>query len=440
MRTRVPGYLPLLATLLPFTQFGACSTVRDYAEGSAGEQERGSAGDDSMPQVSGGEAGAFVTPTGAGGASPGAGGTTSIPASSGGTLGSNQGGKSSGGLPSSGGVNSAGGSTAQVSCPPPPSPAEGSVRVSGTGVGAQATYECGVGHSLSGVATRICQANGTWSGTIPTCPLLNCDPPMLGPHASFSASCTAYGCAGKFSCEAGYAFNAEAARTCGKDGTWGTTPECISCRLQPESDTLALWELEDGTGQTFRDSGPNKLNGTLGATTSAETADPTWTTEGRFGAGLNFERANSQFLRVNKGVALGTNQFTVELWVRPKTGISEVFSSNAVTLTLEVPSRVKWQIHDGTQWISYSAEDNLTADSWHHIAITYDGENIAAYRDGSQIYLPKILRVTLPVPTEFYLGGQVAFFDGTLGPVRISSTAHSQPKIYEYGRLRDCAP
>ena len=438
MRTRVAGYLPLFATLLPIVQFGACSTVRDYKEGGAGEQERGSAGDRSMPDVQGGEGGAFVEPSGEGGKLPGTGGTTST-SSSGGTLGSNQGGRSSGGVPASGGVSSAGGSAAQVSCAPPPSPAEGSVRISGAGVGAQATYACGAGRRLSGVATRECQADGTWSGVTPTCPLLDCGQPMLGPHVSFSASCTTYACDGKFSCETGYAFNAEANRTCGKDGTWGTTPECVSCRLQVESDTLALWELEDGTGQPFKDSGPNKLNGTLGATTSTETSDPTWTTEGRFGAGVNFERASSQFLRVNKGVALG-NQFTVEAWVRPKAGVSEVLSSNAVTLTLEAPSRVRWQIHDGTQWISYSAQDDLTADTWHHVALTWDGEKVAAYRDGSQIYLPTTRPATLPVPTEFYLGGQVDFFDGTLGPVRISSTAHSQPKIYEYGRLRGCGP
>ncbi len=32
-----------------------------------------------------------------------------------------------------------------------------------------ATYTCDDGHNLNGATTRTCQANGTWSLTVPTC-------------------------------------------------------------------------------------------------------------------------------------------------------------------------------------------------------------------------------------------------------------------------------
>ena len=48
-------------------------------------------------------------------------------------------------------------------------PRDGSVSLTSTTFNSVAMYGCNEGFSLMGVATRICQADGTWSGEAPTC-------------------------------------------------------------------------------------------------------------------------------------------------------------------------------------------------------------------------------------------------------------------------------
>ena len=49
-------------------------------------------------------------------------------------------------------------------------PANGQVsHTSGTSLGQTATYSCNTGYSLVGDSTRTCQAEGDWSGSVPTC-------------------------------------------------------------------------------------------------------------------------------------------------------------------------------------------------------------------------------------------------------------------------------
>ena len=59
-----------------------------------------------------------------------------------------------------------------VTCGQPASPSEGHVDTSaGASFGDVAKYSCdvGLGYTLNGTAERTCQANGQWSGSVPTC-------------------------------------------------------------------------------------------------------------------------------------------------------------------------------------------------------------------------------------------------------------------------------
>ena len=65
-------------------------------------------------------------------------------------------------------------SPAVIDCGALPNPANGMVTITPglvtlTSVEAVATYACSEGYNLVGDTMRTCQANGQWTGTVPTC-------------------------------------------------------------------------------------------------------------------------------------------------------------------------------------------------------------------------------------------------------------------------------
>ena len=56
-----------------------------------------------------------------------------------------------------------------VNCPVPSAPANGQVSGNGSSFGDVVTFKCNLGYNLTGSATRRCQADGSWSGTQPSC-------------------------------------------------------------------------------------------------------------------------------------------------------------------------------------------------------------------------------------------------------------------------------
>ena len=57
----------------------------------------------------------------------------------------------------------------RVDCGQPPTLSHGTVQAPWIRYGGIATYACSAGYNLVGAASRLCQINGTWSRTAPTC-------------------------------------------------------------------------------------------------------------------------------------------------------------------------------------------------------------------------------------------------------------------------------
>jgi hypothetical protein len=138
-------------------------------------------------------------------------------------------------------------SCAPVDCGAPEAPASGSVDSSlGTTFGLSVTYTCNAGHELQGDAMRSCEADGSWSGTAPSCEPVDCGGlPAPGQGSVSTAAGTTFGATATYSCEPGYGIVGGASRTCQASGNWsGNAPTCAP------GDCEGLLPPEDGTVST----------------------------------------------------------------------------------------------------------------------------------------------------------------------------------------------
>eukprot|EP00058_Branchiostoma_floridae_P020568 XP_002606058.1 hypothetical protein BRAFLDRAFT_92077 [Branchiostoma floridae] len=98
------------------------------------------------------------------------------------------------------------------------------------------TFTCNTGYVLNGGSSTTCQANGTWSDTVPTCTRVQC-PVLTTPINGIRTPPTGadlYRDMVTFTCNTGYVRNGASSTTCQADGTWSdTVPTCtrVQCPL-----------------------------------------------------------------------------------------------------------------------------------------------------------------------------------------------------------------
>ena len=143
--------------------------------------------------------------------------------------GTGSGGTGTGGSTDTGGNGGGGGSSTAPgpNCPSLTDPANGSVSAAGTAPNSTATYSCNPGYKPSGTMTRTCQTNGTWNGTAPTCTIVDCGALKNPTNGTVVASPTTYGSKADYTCQTGFGLAGTSPRICQADGTWsGTAPTC----------------------------------------------------------------------------------------------------------------------------------------------------------------------------------------------------------------------
>uniref|UniRef100_A0A2K6FE01 CUB and Sushi multiple domains 1 n=1 Tax=Propithecus coquereli TaxID=379532 RepID=A0A2K6FE01_PROCO len=100
-------------------------------------------------------------------------------------------------------------------------------------------YTCWEGYRTSGLMTRHCTANGTWTGSAPDCTIISCgDPGTLANGIQFGTDFT-FNKTVSYRCDPGYLMEPAAAATlrCTKDSTWNhSKPVCkaVLCAQPPQ--------------------------------------------------------------------------------------------------------------------------------------------------------------------------------------------------------------
>jgi len=127
-----------------------------------------------------------------------------------------------------------------VQCDIPPNPTNGKAIFTAVSFKSVVSYECKYGFMIVGNGTRTCEEDRAWSGKIPDCREINCGQPNGGvfPNGWFEGSRTSLNAVMSFRCIEGMKFEGEKQQaTCRADGKWSIpVPRCLAPCIIPHID------------------------------------------------------------------------------------------------------------------------------------------------------------------------------------------------------------
>ena len=198
------------------------------------------------------------------------------------------------------------------------------------------------------------------------------------------------------------------------------------------SGLVGAWGFEDGSGTAAADSSPTGSDGTL-------TGGTAWSTAGRFGKGLTFDGADDRVTIADADTLDLAIGMTVEAWVNPtavtnwrtvlmKEGTGALSYGLYATGDTGRPS-----IHANTgNEVDARGTAALPANTWSHLAATYDGANLRLYVNGTQVASRALTGPLSATSGPLRLGGNAMWgeaFAGAIDEVRVYRRALSAGEI-----------
>jgi hypothetical protein len=199
----------------------------------------------------------------------------------------------------------------------------------------------------------------------------------------------------------------------------------------PPPGLVAAYGFNEGSGTVVTDVSGNGNNGTI--------SGATWTTSGRYGNALSFNGTNA-LVTINNSASLQlTSAMTLEAWVYPTTVNSEwrdvIYKGND-NYYLEGTSSNSGHPVAGAILGGVYAEaigpNSLTANTWAHLAETYDGATLRLYVNGVQVASRAQTGAIATSTNPLQIGGDSLYgqyFAGRIDEVRIYNRALSAAEI-----------
>jgi Concanavalin A-like lectin/glucanases superfamily len=196
---------------------------------------------------------------------------------------------------------------------------------------------------------------------------------------------------------------------------------------------VAAYGFNESTGTTVNDASGNSNTGTVSGATR--------TTSGRFGRALSFDGIDD-WVTVNPSSSLNlTTRMTLEAWVYP----TVTPSGWRTVIQKEQPGGVVYFLHASSDsgdrpavgvYIDRERHliggNRLVANTWVHLAATYDGARLRLYVNGSQVASRSRSGAIQTSASPLRIGGNSVwgeFFKGTIDEVRIYNRALTREEI-----------
>ena len=195
---------------------------------------------------------------------------------------------------------------------------------------------------------------------------------------------------------------------------------------------VAAYAFDEGTGNIVSDASGN---GHTGSITGA-----TWVVSGRFGQALSFNGTSDWITIADANDLDPTTGMTVSAWVNPN-----VLSSWRTVIIKERPNGLSYALygHDnaprpaayvntGGADTSAPGASGLSADTWTHLAATYDGAGLQLYVNGNQVSSQAVAGIPVASASPLRIGGNSVwgeYFAGLIDEVRVYNRALSAAEI-----------
>lgn len=208
----------------------------------------------------------------------------------------------------------------------------------------------------------------------------------------------------------------------GAGGTGGTSSNGL----------VAAYGFEETAGTTVFDASGAGNNGTI--------SNAARTNVGRFGRALSFNGTNAWVTAKDAASLDLSKAMTVEAWVNPAVSLSgwasivakEASGTNAVELMANTGSNQPGIGLSTSKWWELPGGTSLPANTWKHLAATYDGATLKMYVDGTQVAQGAVTGGIQVTDGVLRIGGNSVwgeYFNGRIDEVRVYNRALSQAEI-----------
>jgi len=194
---------------------------------------------------------------------------------------------------------------------------------------------------------------------------------------------------------------------------------------------VSSYGFDEGSGTTVADSSGNGNAGSIGAAT--------WTSSGKFGGALNFNGTSARVTIPDAPSLRLSTGMTLEAWVYPTAVTSawrDVVYKGDDNYFLMATSAPSGRPAGGGQFSGAGAEvygnSNLPANTWSHVAVTYDGATLRLFLNGTEV--ANVVRTgNLASSTNpLQVGGDAIYgqyFTGRIDEVRVYNIALSAAQV-----------
>jgi hypothetical protein len=209
------------------------------------------------------------------------------------------------------------------------------------------------------------------------------------------------------------------------------------------------WNFEEGSGQTIYDRSGNGNAGTLGASSSVGTDDPTFglghDANGETGTGVNMDGVDD-YVNAGNGSSLGiNNEITISVWINPsslKSGVYNPFVAKAgstlgFALWTYGATNPESYVGNGSAWTGHlTSSTPLSLNQWNHLVVTWSVENNIGimYLNGIKTGSTTVSAWSNASGVNLSFGRSGAYagtntFDGSMDEVRIYNRAISANEV-----------